>query len=1691
MSIFSRTFAIFFAVVLSCAFFIVSAPPSFAATGINRQFTYQGRLLDSTGVSVVDGTYSIKFSLYDAPSSGTRLWTANGTTLTPTAVSVSVSNGLFSVNLGDVSAGQNAFDISWFQDSLYLGVTVGADSEMTPLKRLTSVPYAFVAETLQGQYASSSVASTGGTLFSLHQTATDAASAARTALMISTSGTSNSFDFLIKAFSGSDVFTVSRQGNVTVAGTQLTSGVATFASNVLPSADNVNSLGSSSARWSGLDAVNTTSTNATSTSWFGFATASGTTVNATSATLTSLSSSALSFLNGTSTGWFGFSTASGTTLDALTVNAANLASSNVTFTGGTINSTTIGLSSAAAAIFSNVTSTNWFGFATASGTTLNALTVNASSFTTPNATITGGTIDGTPIGATTPSSGVFSNSTSTNLAFGSGSGTSLLVAGQTVCLTDGTNCDVSKQSGATAAGRIAYWAGSSQLTAASNFVWDATNSRLGVGTSTPSEALDVVGNVNNTLRVDQLFSVVATGTTIANPLDIKIAGKYAYVLGGTSNSLDIFDVTSPTEPVHISTFVLADTTSRRLAVAGKFVYVVGDSGLNIVDVADPTTPILKSTFGALPAKNGVVIAGKYAYMVSASGDAFQIFNVSDPTSPAAVSISNFGASPQAVAVDGKFAYIVNASTTGSTFSSVDVSDASNPVVLQQITTSPSPTDIVVQGGFAYVSNSSADTIQIINIKNPAAMTVAKTITLAGLSAPSRLSISGRYLYSTLNGSNALGIFDVTSSTNPITITTTAAMGSGPLGISVAGRYAYVTNSTDPTGNSFSIVDIHGEETNGLVAHSAELGNAQIMTDAIVGNSVSVGNSIDVGFGGILSQGGISVGGTSTTSQIIGNFEIGNGFVPFRFLRPTATQLQNRLIVGEYANADVVIGDATSSGMSAQFQLTGDDLFVTGNIGSASSVYSNGEFITGATHLSDGNVFRTSGALTLFSSDNNLNLQTMTAATISIDSFTTGAGTIEIGGSTIFGADNVAFNARVSSSIVPFVDAAYDLGSASAQWRNVYTSGTAALTAYSSTPLDIVLNSSSTNQALAVYKKCGAAADSNIAQFYADTGLGGAKQSNANLTCGGDWHILGSNYTLGADFAEYWHTDDVTIEAGDVVAIGAVATDIEKSTTSERDRTLGVISTQPGYVGNASGAQLADRTHWKIVGQLGLVPVKADASSDPIVAGDLLMAGSNGRAVKAHGVGKILGRALESLAAGLGTIQMYVKPEWSATDMFVAGSTGTDILPQGTATALNPTVDSMGLSFTGSSWDPETSTAMTSGFTLATDIQGVSSSAFSISRLGGPKLLTISDVGDVSVTGDLSVGHRLFLGSKLSGTGSTSTYLFVDDTQAPASTYIATNADGWSTATTYDYAERFHSDEALNPGDVVMADVSGAEKVIRSTSTSDVVLGIVSTRPGFITGANTTNTYPIALAGRVPTRVSTKNGPIVAGDQLSPSDIPGVAVKATGSGPVVGVALENYNSSNEGRISVFVQPGWKGGDVVAQANTPASFTYHIPTATLESPRSGLAMIAAGAMEVNVNFPTLHAYPLVTVTPYGQTTKNWWLTNVTDRGFTIIVGEAPTFDLTFAWKAEASHDGSMMSNSDGTAVTYDSLTGKPVLNPVATSTQDVMSISTMASVTSTIDVSGAVDVLPAVAVSSTLVDTTSSSTIDMVMASSSAP
>jgi len=122
----------------------------------------------------------------------------------------------------------------------------------------------------------------------------------------------------------------------------------------------------------------------------------------------------------------------------------------------------------------------------------------------------------------------------------------------------------------------------------------------------------------------------------------------------------------------------------------------------------------------------------------------------------------------------------------------------------------------------------------------------------------------------------------------------------------------------------------------------------------------------------------------------------------------------------------------------------------------------------------------------------------------------------------------------------------------------------------------------------------------------------------------------------------------------------------------------------------------------------------------------------------------------------------------------------------------------------------------------------------------------------------------------------------------------------------DIAEHIDAASDVEPGDVVVIDPDRDERVVKCTKPYDTsVAGIISTDPAFLIGNSDTKT-PLALAGRVPCKVSAENGPIHRGDLLTTSSTPGYAMKATEPklGTILGKALGELKSGT-GVIYVLV------------------------------------------------------------------------------------------------------------------------------------------------------------------------------------------
>ncbi len=110
-----------------------------AFAGVPQVISYQGILTDGSGDPVADGSYQVKFIIWNNPSAtspSNEKWNSGFKT-------ISTLGGLFSYDLG---SGTPFLPHNLFSDTLnWLGISVGTDGEIAPRTKMTSVTFAYHA----------------------------------------------------------------------------------------------------------------------------------------------------------------------------------------------------------------------------------------------------------------------------------------------------------------------------------------------------------------------------------------------------------------------------------------------------------------------------------------------------------------------------------------------------------------------------------------------------------------------------------------------------------------------------------------------------------------------------------------------------------------------------------------------------------------------------------------------------------------------------------------------------------------------------------------------------------------------------------------------------------------------------------------------------------------------------------------------------------------------------------------------------------------------------------------------------------------------------------------------------------------------------------------------------------------------------------------------------------------------------------------------------------------------------------------------------------------------------------------------------------------------------------------------------------------------------------------------------------
>ena len=215
--------------------------------------------------------------------------------------------------------------------------------------------------------------------------------------------------------------------------------------------------------------------------------------------------------------------------------------------------------------------------------------------------------------------------------------------------------------------------------------------------------------------------------------------------------------------------------------------------------------------------------------------------------------------------------------------------------------------------------------------------------------------------------------------------------------------------------------------------------------------------------------------------------------------------------------------------------------------------------------------------------------------------------------------------------------------------------------------------------------------------------------------------------------------------------------------------------------------------------------------------------------------------------------------------------------------------------------------------------------------GGARFLGFVDVtqqlrvrGTVTLDSNLIVGanHTVNGNVDVRGNGTVRGDLLVNgDVTASAIHGVCKEEADKSGTGCKDIAELFDATEPVQPGQLVALDLSAPGRVkLASTPYETHIFGVVVTQPGIVLSSDgvtfgsdaarnaNANRPAVALVGRVRVNVTTANGKIDVGDALTSSSIPGMAMKATQAGRIIGFALEALDETT-GSVLILLNPSF--------------------------------------------------------------------------------------------------------------------------------------------------------------------------------------
>lgn len=401
------------------------------------------------------------------------------------------------------------------------------------------------------------------------------------------------------------------------------------------------------------------------------------------------------------------------------------------------------------------------------------------------------------------------------------------------------------------------------------FFYDATNHRLGVGTSIPSKTLDVWGDIQNVLQSNSTLTQKATlnlGSGADGDFGEDIKDNILYYASQNTSTLFTIDVTTSSAPTVIGSVVIAGSSLTDVKVQGDYAYLLDRASpakFYVINIRNPKVPTL---VGTLSLGTGVVprrmkINGTIAYFTGQSSNKVYAVNISDPTNPTLLSaVTPTITSAYGLELEDGTLYVGGSGAV----SIMDIT--TNPRVPVEVATTTLASsgvviDLAASNHYLYtVPTTGSAAMTILDVRNPSAPVIMSTSTVVSTQSTVGIYITGRYLF--ISSSGNIYTYDISNPISPVKLITTGISTLSGGYLVGRGNNLYLThNQSGPSTGYMAVFEMSQTELNALTAHSAQLGNTQVIGNLNVRDYINARQGLSVGTAGIQSQGIVSVSST--------------------------------------------------------------------------------------------------------------------------------------------------------------------------------------------------------------------------------------------------------------------------------------------------------------------------------------------------------------------------------------------------------------------------------------------------------------------------------------------------------------------------------------------------------------------------------------------------------------------------------------------------------------------------------------------------------------------------------------------------------------------------------------------------------------------------------------------------------------